>query len=175
MKKVFPYFLVLILATVTACGGSSENAETTEEQVNTAGMVELDLNPYGMPLSIMVPDQSVGAAEVLPNEFGGVDIRVGKNYAVSLAFGDGDVVLRRTDLQDDLVYESTIHTNEANLLVYERNIPGASIDPEHHFYFTTTIGADVFDVQNLVEQTYGKAAIEKMVISAKTLKAKTAG
>jgi hypothetical protein len=176
MKKILPLLGVLALSGLMACGGgNTSNQETensaTEETANVAGMKAYDLNQHGLPLSIMIPDESTGIAEVTPNELGGVDIRVGKNFGIAITFGDGDIALRKTDLQDDLVYESTIHTDEANLLVYERTIPGAGMEAEHHFYYTTTIGADVFDVQNLVGEPFGKAAIEKMVNSAKTLKA----
>lgn len=169
--------IAFLFAIITACGGGSNEAnqeETTQEDAGTQGMIEYDLGPHGMPLTIMIPGESEGVATVAENELGGVDIMVGNNFAISVGYGTGDIALLKSDLQNDLVYESKIQVDEPNLLVYEKNIPGAEIDAEHHFFYTTTINGEVYDVQNIAGEPFKKAAIERMVASAKTLKGKSA-
>ena len=176
MKKlIFPLSLAVVLFTASCGGGTTDNAQSEEnhsEQAVANGMMEYDLSQHGLNLSIMIPDETIGVAEVMENEYGGVDIMVGPKFAISIVFGEGDVALKKADLSEDLVYTTTFHTDEADLLVYEKEIPDSGIEAEHHFFYTVTVGEDIFDVENLKGASFGEKAIQTMVASARSLRAK---
>ena len=180
MKQLTFAFLSIVFLAFTSCGGSSESNDGQQDSTevsqssDVSGMTSLDLSPHGMDLTIMIPDESFGKPMITENAMGGVDINVGENFGISVLFGMGDVMLMKSDLENDLVYDHNIILDKEDLLMYEKSIPESGIDPEFHFYYTTLLNGETYDVQNMTDRSFSKAAIERMIISAETLKGKTA-
>ena len=172
MKKLL-YILPLTVAFLFACGGGTESTEGTDETESTEEVVEAaegtatDLSDFGLPYALVIPD--AGSAQISENDWGGVEIVNGDGFMISLSFGEGNLELLKSDLNDDAVYTSTILDEGENYIVYKREIPDAGVTPEVHFMYVATFGEDVIEVQNMKDVTYEEGAIKTMLSSAKSM------
>lgn len=174
MKKLSYLLLAISFTALIACGGdnSETTEETTEEQVELKGFEQLDLTEYGFNLSVMVPAaETHGDASVVLTERGALEIAVGQDFGIEIMYGEGDIELLKTDLQDDLVFKSEIIKEEDNAIVYKQDIPDSGVKTQNHFFYKAVVGTDVYEVRDLMEGEYGEGMIEKMLEAAKTLKA----
>ena len=99
MKAI--YTLITALALVVAlpgCGGKKEEQTKVEAP---AGMMTLDLSKYGKPFTIFVPDSTIGKLEITEQSWGALEIRVGKNFQLSITEDPGDIELRKNDIKSD--------------------------------------------------------------------------
>jgi hypothetical protein len=169
MKKLF-YIIPLTIAFAYACGGGGETteesagAESTEEAIVATGTA-VDLGDYGMPYSMMVPDAAT--AQISENDWGGVEILNGPGFMVQVAFGEGDLTMFKSQLNDG-IYTSTILDEAENYVVYKREIADAGVAPEVHFMYVATFGEDIIEISNLKENVYDEATIKKMLAAAKS-------
>jgi hypothetical protein len=90
MKNLF-YILVCSIILFTGCSGNTENSQ---EAGIVQGMMELDLSQYGMNMTMLVPDSTVGTLEVTAQSYGDVEIRVGNYFQIKIAPG-GDLALKK--------------------------------------------------------------------------------
>ena len=171
MKRAL-YILTLIAATTfVACGGS-EVEIPSDEVVNLKGLEKLDLTDYGYNLSIMIPRADMnGAAEVRITERETLEIVIGLDYGLEIMFGDGDIELLKTDLKENLVFKSEIVKEEKNAVIYTQDIPESGVKIQNHFMYRAEVGVNVYEVKDIAEREYGSGMIEKMLESAKTIKA----
>lgn len=173
MKKGI-YILTLIAAfTLVGCGGDEVEKQTEETStVNLKGLEELNLTEYGYDLSIMVPKADIhGTAEVELTERGTLEIVIGLDYGLEIMFGDGDIELLKTDLKEGLVFTSEIINEENNVLVYTQDIPDSGVKTQNHFMYRAEVGENVYEVRDIAAKEYGSGMIDKMLESAKTIKA----
>ena len=175
MNKYITFIGLLSMMFFVACGGGESGSSESEDQAvdesaSMAGMKELSLVEHGMDISIMVPDENTGIAEVIATDWS-VEIRVGEGFMISVSIGEGDLALLKSDLEEDLVYKSEILEETESYIVYKREIENSGMEPEHHFFYIADIDGDQYDVQNLKDVTYSKEAIDRMLASAKSIKA----
>ena len=85
-------------------------------------------------------------------------------------YGEADLALLKSDLQEDLVFTSEIIKEEENALVYSQNIPDAGVKTQNHFLYRAEVGIEVFEVRDVIDGEYGSGMIEKMLEAAKTIK-----
>jgi hypothetical protein len=158
-----------------ACGGSeTENISDKVETVSLKGLEELSLVEYGYDLSIMIPRADMnGAAEVGLTERGTLEIVIGLDYGLEIMFGDGNIELLKKDLKEGLVFNSEIVKEEENALVYIQEIPDSGVKTQNHFMYRVEVGGNIYEVRDIAEREYGSGMIEKMLESAKTIKAIT--
>lgn len=171
MKKIAYLFATIIALTFTACGGGDQPVEDTVEKVVLKGYEELDLTEWGFNLAVMVPQADIhGSPEVTLTERGALEILVGEGFGLEIMYGEADMALLKTDLMEDLVFNSEILKEEANAIIYSQNIPDSGVKTQNHFLYKAEVGAEVFEVRDVIDGEYGAGMIEKMLEAAKTIK-----
>lgn len=161
-------YLILIVTTVamgfTACGPKKDDS------VIAPGMMELDLSKNGLPISIVVPDSTKGKFEVITQSWGATEIKVGKNFQISITEGPGDIVLKKSDIKgDDINKLKRYLTDEPETILYESEIT----QPEFHFYSVIKIGNTSYIVEDIRGEMFNEKTAQTMVESAKSIKVKT--
>jgi len=135
------------------------------------GYEELDLTQWGFPMSVMVPDaENNGEAQVTLTNRGALEIIVGQSFGIEIIYGEGDIELLKMDLEEDLVFSSEIVKEDSTLLIYKQDIPESGIKTQHHFFYKTLIGNDIYEVRDLQGEQYGEKMIEDMIKAAQTLR-----
>ncbi len=171
MKKLAILFSILTLLVFIACGDDTPQ-ETTEEVVELKGFEELNLTEYGFNLTVMVPEaENNGEAQVVLTERGALEIVVGSDFGIEIMYGEGDLALLKSDLNDDLVFVSSIIAEDSTSIIYSQDIPESGVKTQHHFFYKAVIGTDIYEVRDIMESDYGSGMIEKMLGAAKTLRA----
>ena len=172
MKRITYLFATIVVLSFTACGGESEDlTDETVETVELKGFQELDLSEWGFDLTVMVPQADIhGDPEVILTERGSLEIVVGTDFGLEIMFGEGDIELLKMDLKDDLVFTSEIIKEEENAIIYSQDIPDSGVKTQNHFLYKAVVGADIFEVRDVIDGEYGSGMIEKMLQAAKTIK-----
>jgi hypothetical protein len=177
MKKI-KYIIPVFISALIACGGGGETAAESEENGTEAteaiSGAETNLSDYGMPYSIVVPDAGSGEVEIMANDWGGVEIVKGEGYMMSIAYGEGDLDLLKFDMEEDLVYKSTIIEEGENFILYKREIPDSGMDPEYHFMVVFSVDGEAIELSNMKDMIFSEEAVRNMLNSAKTFKASAA-
>jgi hypothetical protein len=168
MKKKFIHlFYFAGMIALSAC--SNHNNKTTSIP---EGMHELDLTRFGKPFAIFVPDTTKSKLEITENTNGSLDIRVGKNFAISINEQEADLELKKQDVKEDEVNKlRQFITDEPGTLVWESEI----MQPEFHFIINKHAGNSVYSFEDAKSEAgnYGKDAILKMVESCKNIQQKS--
>jgi len=177
MKRLL-YILPIALLPILSCGGSGEETNTdsdvvVEEDGEVATGSATDLSEYGMDYTIVIPEKAGVQTEITANDWGGIEIKRGEGFMMSIAYGEGDIDLVKFDMEDDLVYKYDILDESENHLVYKREIEGSGMQAEFHFIYVLSFDDDVIEVQNSKDATFSEEAIKKMFSSAKSLTMKT--
>jgi len=167
-------FVLLSFIGLAACTnpGTSESGDAAAEQGDEImvpelrGTVGLNMSEYGLPLSIMVPDTTVGFPDVADQSYGAMELRVGKYYQVQILEG-GDLNLLKTDLAGDLLMKSTIVEEGDNYILYKSEIDGSFIDPEFHFCVVSNINGIDYEISDIKgDVTFPESAIRLMLQAA---------
>jgi hypothetical protein len=166
MKKIFTLLSALMLSIALTSCGNKKTENTTEAP---AGMVALDLSRFGMQFSVFVPDTTAAKLEVVEQSWGAVEIKVGKNFHLSVAENPGDIELIKSDIKsnDVNVFKSFVLEEPLSIL-WE----SAITQPEFHFYSIQKIGENTFVFQDVVATDgtpFSKEAVQKMLDSAKNI------
>lgn len=169
MKKLITLLsLITLTITIPSCGGK----DTKQNIEAPAGMVALDLSKYGKQFSIFVPDTTAAKLEIIEQSWGALEIKVGKNFHISVTEDPGDMELRKSDIKsnDVNIFKSFI-VDEPLTIMWE----SAITQPEYHFYSIQKVGKNTYVFEDVVPadgQPLGKDAIQKMLDSAKQIIAK---
>ena len=175
MKRISYFIVLIVFVSLVSCGGdntelSTENIEAPKE---LKGYEELDLNPWGFQMSILVPDaEQNGEAQVVLTERGALEIVIGSSYGIEIMYGEGDIDLLKMDLKEDLVFTSEIVKEEANYIIYKQDIHNSGVKTQNHFFYRAQLGTDVYEVRDLIDGNYGTGMIDKMLESVNTLSEK---
>lgn len=169
MKRVIILLIPVLFFSITSCSDSANNEETVSKEGNRLkGFERLDLNEWGYAMSIMVPSDE-GEPEVTLMESGSLEIIVGQNFGIEINYGEGDLALLKSDLQNDLVFTSTIVSEDENTIVYSQNIENSGVKTQNHFFHRAVLGTDTYEIKDLARGEYGEKMIEKMLDAAKSL------
>ncbi|MES2678467.1 MAG: hypothetical protein V4635_01220 [Bacteroidota bacterium] len=171
MKKIINLFFALcIVSFITSCNSSKE-----ESIVAPQGMNVLELGKYGKPFAIFIPDTANAKLEVVQQSYGALDIKVGKNFAISINEQAADIELKKKDVKEDEVNKlKSFITEEPNAILWESEI----MQPEFHFLVNQKIGNTDYsfeDIKSTDANPFGKEAIQKMFDSSKNIKEIKAG
>lgn len=173
MKKAL-LFVTVISAFLHGCG--NENGTENREGNVPQGMVAADLTEVSegrMPILINVPDSTVGPLELSSNSQGGVDIKVGKNFQVTITEGEGNIEMKKNDIINDDVRKFMRYVvEEPNALIWEWQIEG--MEPEFHFYAIIKAGDRSFEVRDVEGEAFSEKAAIQMLEAAKSLRLKAA-
>lgn len=148
-----------------SCGSKKEEAIVAPQ-----GMHVLDLSRYGKPFAIFVPDTTAAQFEVIEQPSGSLDIKVGKNFALSINEQPADIELRKKDIKEDDVnkFKSFI-AEEPNAIFWQSEIT----QPEYHFLMNQKIGSSEYsfeDIRDPEANPLGKDAVQRMFDSSKNIK-----
>ncbi|MGL4596093.1 MAG: hypothetical protein ACRCYO_01115, partial [Bacteroidia bacterium] len=147
----------------------------TAPEVIPPGMAVADLTAQGFTVKINIPDSTKGVAQISEAP-GGVQLHVGNNFdiVVNVATGeDADLKARKALITATDAGVSTFSTENDSTLIWE-----TKFGEEHaasHFCVIRKIGADAYlihDNSDNPENQFKKEAIEKMIESARSLRAK---
>jgi len=154
------------LTALVSCGGKKQ-----EEIVAPEGMHTLNLNRFGKPFAIFVPDTVANKMEIVEQSNGALDIKVGKSFAISINEQAADINMRKEDIKTDEVNKLKSYiTDEPNAIMWESEI---AEQPQFHFLMNQKIGNSDYnfeDIHDTEAPTLGKDAIQKMYDSAKNIK-----
>lgn len=174
MKQLAYILSAFVIIGFTSCGDKEADDSTTEdlEVVDLKGYEEINLSKWGLNLTMMVPNADEnGEPQIELTEMGSLEIIVGPGFGLEIMYGDGDIELLKKDLKEDLVFTSEILKEEENAVIYTQDIPDSGVKTQNHFFYKAQVGSDIFEVRDLMEGEYGEGMIEKMLSSAKTIKA----
>ena len=162
--------LTFIVFFIYSCGNKKSDSGIVAPQ----GMHILDLNRYGKPFAIFVPDTMAAKLTITEQSTGALDIKVGKNFAITINEQAADLELRKTDIQEDEVNKlKSFIINEPNALLWESSWEGATNEPQFHFVLNLKLGNSDYCFEDLKDpeaNTFGKEAIQKMFDSSKNVK-----
>lgn len=164
-KTLITLSATTVIITLVSCGGKKQ-----EEIVAPQGMHTLNLTRFGKPFAIFVPDTVANKMQITEQSNGALDIRVGKNFALSISEQAADFELKKQDLKSDEVnkFKSYI-VEEPNAILWESEI----VQPEYHFLINQKIGNSDYsfeDIKDTEANPPSKEAIQKMFDSAKNIK-----
>ena len=155
---------VLAVIIFVGCGNKKENQDLTPPQ----GMTYLDISRTGMNLNVLIPDSTVGLVDTIMQSWGAYEIKVGKDFQISIEESDGDIEMIKSDnANNDVNKLKQYLVQEPNTLVWESGIADMS---EFHFYHVTKIGTRSYVIQDIKGEPFSKSAIEKMLEVVKQIK-----
>ena len=166
MKNTLILFSALTLSVLfTSCG----NKETKQDIQAPAGMVALDLSKYGKQFSVFVPDTTSAKLEVTEQSWGALEVKVGKNFHISITEDPGDMELTKSDIKSNEIniFKSFV-VDELLSIMWESLIT----KPDFHFYSIQKIGANTYVFEDVIPadgEPFSKDAIQKMFESSKTI------
>ena len=167
MKKIFLLLAAPALLFIASCGGS----KTEDTTASLPGMMETTISVNGNQLSIMVPDSTKGKLEVTEQSWGATEIKVGKEFQISITEGEGDVALTKSDIAgNDVNKFKRFVKDEPTLVFWESEIT----QPEYHFYSVVKTGNSSYVVENIKGEIFNEKNAQTMIDASKTLKAKEA-
>ncbi|MBK9285616.1 MAG: hypothetical protein IPM51_15045 [Sphingobacteriaceae bacterium] len=168
MKKILSILsIVLVTSLLTSCGDKQ-----SEPIVAPPGMISLDLNNYGKPFVVFVPDTANTPFSIEENQSGALEIKVGKTFGICINEQAGDIAMKKEDLKgDDVNRFKSFLTDEPTAILWESEITA----PEFHFLVNMKIGESDYcfeDIRSTENDPFTKEAIQKMFDSAKNIKEK---
>jgi hypothetical protein len=175
MKRIFLITLLAAPIFWTACSG--DKTETVEDIV-PKGWVALDLKTLGYPVKINVPDSNYFPTIDSVATANGAQIRIGQHFDLLVNFAtpeDSDFEKQKELIKagDDAGVQNFL-PGDSTTLVWETKYGDLSI---HHFIHIVRIGDATYRVRDNndnVDNQFPKADIDKMIESARTLRARPA-
>ncbi len=168
-KKIFLFIAGASLLTIAGCGNkkTDDNANANVPQ----GMVAADLSAKGLPVYINVPDSTTGPLEIVENAQGGADVKVGKNFQMTIAEGAGNMEMKKQDITHDDVRKFVKYISESpTAIVWEWQIEG--MEPEFHFYAIVKAGDKSFEARDVEGEIFSEKAATQMLEATKSIRLK---
>lgn len=178
MKKIKYTSLFVLAFALFACGDKTPESteetvtETVVEENNYKGMEMVDLTAYDIPASIYIADKDKGKQVFNPTSRESLEIEVGKKFGIEITPFGFSVAEKKEELSNSLVYSVEFIEDSPNKIVYKKTIPESDLDPEFHFFYTTSMNGDTYSVESL-NKAYTEKSIQKMVSAAESLEYKT--
>lgn len=168
MKKLFLFVASISVFSLAGCG----NGKTDDTNAGVPqGMVAADLSAQGLFILVNVPDSTVGPLEIISNAQGGADVKVGKNFQMTITEGAGDFEMKKNDITADAVRKFVKYIIEGpSALVWEWQIEG--MEPEFHFYTVVKAGEKSFEVCDVEGEIFSEKAATQMLDAAKSIRLK---
>jgi hypothetical protein len=175
MKRIFLFTLLAAPIFWTACGNKTE----TTEDIVPKGMIALDLglnhDTAGFPVKINVPDSNYFPTIEKNATANGVQVRIGQHFDIlvnTAAPEDADLAKQKTLIAADDAGVQNFLSGDSATLVWETKFGDLSM---HHFIRVVKIGADTYTVRDNKDNTenqFKKEDVDKMIESAKSLRAR---
>ena len=175
MKRIL--FAALLAAPLlwTACSGNK--TEEATEDIVPKGMKAIDLTHLGFPLKFNIPDSTYFPTVDTMETPSGVQVKVGNHFDVLINSASGD----EADLnkQKDLINAtdagmSNFIGGDSATLVWETKFGDLSMFHFYHIVKTANGSFFVRDNNSNPDNQFKKKEVDKMLESAKSLRAKPA-
>lgn len=167
-KKIFLFLAGTALVAAAGCGGKTEDGGNADVP---KGMVAADLSAQGLAVLVNVPDSTVAPLEITENSQGGADVKVGKNFQITIVEGPGDMTLKKADVTGDAVRKFIKYVSEdEHAIVWEWQIDNA--EPTFHFYAIVKAGDKTFEVREVEGENFSEKAAVQMLDAAKSIRLK---
>ena len=171
MKKIFLFIATTSLLAAAGCGNGKTDGTGNADVPQ--GMVAADLSTQGLSILVNVPDSSSGVLEILENAQGGADVKVGKNFQMTITEGAGNMDMKKNDITHDDVRKFVKYvgdTQDPNSIVWEWQIEG--MEPEFHFYAIVKVGDKSFEVRDVEGEIFSEKSATDMLNAAKSIRLK---
>lgn len=172
MKKAILFLIVMSGLLIVSCKEQAKE-EATEPSV-PEGMMEVDLSKYGYNnLIINLPDSNEAPLEI--QETGTVlNLRVGKNFQISLKEGEGNLQIKKeVDIKKNDVYKlDKFIVDDTTALMYSWHITEGQ--PEFRFFVVKKFGKAVYELEDIAGEAFSEEACKRMYECAKSLHVKAA-
>jgi hypothetical protein len=162
--------LLLALSLLTSIYFTGCGSQKGEEESLTppSGMRYLNISRTGMNLNVLTPDSLAGILDTVMQSWGAYEIKVGKDFQISVEEGEGDVAMVKSDNSNNDVNKLKKYiVDDPTTLVWESGVADLS---EFHFYHIAKVGGRSYIVQDIKGEPFSQKAIEKMIDCAKNLK-----
>jgi hypothetical protein len=168
MKSIFKITLsVGLVAVIASCGGKKVEAENL---VAPQGTRYFDISKTGMNAFVLIPDSSVGILDTVMQSSGEYQIKIGKDFQISVIESAGDVNQRKADIASDDVNKLKKYiVDDATTLMWESGIGDLS---EFHFYHIAKLGNRVYVFEDIKGEPFSQQATQKMLDVCKQAKEK---
>lgn len=171
MKRILLITLLAAPIFWTACSG-----DKPKEDIVPKGMVALDLKTLGYPVKINVPDSNYFPTIDSLATANGAQIRIGQHFDILVNFAtpeDADFEMQKGLIKagDDAGVQNFL-AGDSTTLVWETKYGELSV---HHFIHIVRIGDATYRVRDNndnVENQFSKPDVDKMIESAKSLRAR---
>ena len=172
MKKIFLFIAGASMLSIAGCGGTKKDDNSNAGVPQ--GMVVADLSAVSegrMQVLINVPDSTTGPLEIISNAQGGADVKVGKNFQMTITESAGDIEMKKQDITHDDVRKFVKYlVEDPNALAWEWQIEG--MEPEFHFYAIVKAGDKTFEVRDVEGEVFSEKAATQMLDAAKSIRMK---
>lgn len=171
--------------TLQGCGGGETPTQDTvvtnnEPLPSMDGMVEYDMSEAGLSMKMMVPNEDLARAlpECSFNEDAGYfELKVGERFWMTIVEDTPDFELKKSDLNEDLLFTNTFIKDEPECLIYESALPVVEegVEPRSYmrFYMSKEIGGVTYIFEDEKMGEYTRGDIERMVNAINAIAAVT--
>lgn len=169
MKKIFLLVASISVLALSSCGNGKKdnNANAGVPQ----GMVAADLSAQGLAALVNVPDSTTGPLEIISNAQGGADVKVGKNFQMTIIEGPGNMEMKKKDITSDEVRKFVKYiVEDPNAIIWEWQMDGG--EPEYHFYAIVKSENKSYEVFDVVGEVFSEKAATQMLDAAKSIRPK---
>jgi hypothetical protein len=168
MKKLLYLLAIPLLAFVSCNGSKSESEESLE------GMKEVKIILLDDSLSVWVPSNIQGNMDIVQQNWGATEIKIGENFQISIEQSEGDIALQKSDIEGNDVFKLQRYIkDEPTMLFWESKIPDME-NSTFHFYTIVTIGKTPYLIKDVDSGVaYSESDVEAMIKAAKTLQKTT--
>ena len=171
MKKIFLFLSCAAVVSLSSCGPKNNgNADANVPQGMTAADLS-EVSEQRMLVLVNVPDSTSGVLEITANSQGGADVKVGKNFQMTITEGAGNIDMKKQDITHDDVRKFVKYlVEDPNALVWEWQIEG--MEPEFHFYSIVKAGDKTFEVRDVEGEVFSEKAAMQMLDASKSIRMK---
>lgn len=184
MKKYFFFGFLISFFLLESCSNDPKLSTPNVSNLDYYQFFKFDLSHYDIPVTIMLPDETVGIGTSFIPEVNHYEsdfkweLNIGPNFVFFIEdYGDFPDLVKTNRAkiveQDKTVYSIKVLIDEPELFVYERKIKGKEIDtPTYHAYAQKKINGIYYEFKNSDSGNTKKVidCIEKTFRSIKEIK-----
>ena len=178
LKKLYLFGTLALSISLIACGGGDtpkkENTNETEisesKSPDYSNMEKVDLTAFGVYASIQLPKAEKGPHKMENTATESVTIEVSDKFGIEITPFGLTVAEKKKELDGGLVYTIEYMEESENKLIYKKSIAESDeVEDEYHFFLTKSVDGELYSIQSL-PKAFREKSIEKMIISAESVK-----
>ncbi len=168
--KIASRILLLAMVSLLTCFCGGKKKQDQESLMAPKGMKYIDISRTGMNLYVLSPDSTRGELDTVMQSNGEYQMKVGKDFQISVLEGPGDVAQKKADITNDDVNKLKKYViDDGSTLLWESGIADIS---EFHFMFISKVGERSYIFEDIKGEPFSQDAIQKMLDACKQSKEK---